>query len=422
MGVLASNIVRSIELVDKQSAIFALYNTDKQKSTRNLSRESGSFIFLQLVKQVLQKMSSNEEAMKTSKQEMLDKCRLYYRGNKKAMDDIDKFEHEYTADQAIKYYTADSFLYRLINKALRTEDIDTLYTYRFYIVDLCSCLVEQSKELYNSASNIRTYRGVKMPQKERQRLCESIGHLISVNGYFSTSRQQKISEAYAGVGSTNISNDLDSIVFDIEVDLEQYPETILADVRHLSKFKDEDEVLFDIGTVFKILSMECNEQQHYWQCRMIATKEGRAIAKEYLDSKQIKLNESNDIESTFGDLLSEMGEWLKSLTHFQNLQKRRPNDPYILFGIGRSHCKLGESDGALSYFKASYDLCMKDTAKWLKLAAAICRYICAVYKDCGNHAEALLSGNEAMNLYRQAGENDNHGYLVATPISYNEHD
>ncbi len=261
--ILASCITKSIELVDKQSAIFALYNTDKQKSTRNLSRESGSFIFLQLVKQVLQKMLSSEEAMQTSKQEMLDNCRLYYRGNKKAMEDIGEFERTYTSDQAIQWYTANSFLYKLINKALRTEDTDALYTYRFYIIDLCACLAEQSKLLYDFTSNIHVYRGAKVPQKERQRLCESIGHLISVNGYFSTSRQLKVSEAYAGVGSINMSNDLDSIVFDIEVDLEQYSETIFADVRHLSKFKDEDEVLFDIGTVFKILSMEYNEQRHY---------------------------------------------------------------------------------------------------------------------------------------------------------------
>jgi predicted RNase H-like nuclease len=121
MRVLASNIVRSIELVDKQSAIFALYNTDKQKSTRNLSRESGSFIFLQLVKQVLRKMSSNEEAMKTSKQEMLDKCRLYYRGNKKAMDDIDKFDsillicaHVWLS--RVKNYTTQHQIYVLIEE------------------------------------------------------------------------------------------------------------------------------------------------------------------------------------------------------------------------------------------------------------------------------------------------------------------
>ena len=126
---LASSITKSIKLIDKQSAMFAFYNADKQKSTRNLSRESGSFIFLQLVKQVLQRMLSNQDAIQTSKQEMLDKCRLYYRGNKKALADIDQFERTYTSDQAVRWYTADSFIYRLINKALRTADIDALYTY-----------------------------------------------------------------------------------------------------------------------------------------------------------------------------------------------------------------------------------------------------------------------------------------------------
>jgi tetratricopeptide (TPR) repeat protein len=405
--VLASKIADSIELFDKQSAIFALYNTDKQKSTRNLSRESGSFIFLQLVKQVLQKMLSNKEAIETSKQEMLDKCRLYYRGNKKAMQDIDEFEREYTSDQAIKWYTANSFLYRLINKALRTEDIDALYTYRFYIVDLCTCLAEQSKELYDSTSNVHVYRGVKMSQKEIERLRESVGHLISVNAYFSTSRQLEVSEAYAGIGSINISNDFDSVVFHIEVDLEKYPETILADVRHLSKFKDEDEVLFDIGTVFKILSMEYSEQQHFWQCQITASNEGRTIGKEYLDLKQIELNESNDIESTFGDLLFDMGEWLKSCTYFQNLKERRPNDPYILFGIGRSYCKFDNLNQGLSYCKAAYDLCMKNDNKRLTLAGKICHFMCRLHDDCSNYREALSCGNEAIDLYREAGEEDN---------------
>lgn len=404
---LASCITHSVQLVDKQLAIFALYDTNKQKSTRNLSRESGSFIFLQLVKQVLQKMLLNEEAVETSKQEMLDKCRLYYRGNKKAMEDIDKFEREYTSDQAIQWYTANSFLYRLINKALRTDDIDGLYTYRFYIVNLCTCLAEQSKLLYDSSSNIHVYRGVKLPQKERQRLCESIGQLISVNGYFSTSRQLKVSEAYAGIGSTNISNDVDSVVFYTEVNLEQYPETILADVRHLSKFKDEDEVLFDIGTVFKILSMQYDEQQYYWQCRIIATNEGRTIAKEYLDFKQTESNESNDIESTFGDLLSEMGDWLKSGIYFQTLAARRPNDPYIIFGIGRSYCYFDKLELALTYFKIAYDLCMKNDDKRLTLAAKICYYISDAHYVCNNYKEALAFGHEAIELYRLAGEDNN---------------
>ena len=401
---LASCITRSIELVNKQSAIFALYNVDKQKSARNLTRESGSFIFLQLVKQVLQKMLSNKEATQASKAEMLERCRLYYRGNRKALSDIDRFDRTYTPNQAIEWYTADSFLYRLINKSLRTEDIDELYKYRFYIVDLCACLAEQSKLLYDSTTKMNVYRGVKLPQGERQRLCESIGHLISVNGYFSTSRNLKVSEAYAGVGSNHVCHGLDCVIFDIEVDLQQYPETILADVRHLSRFSDEEEVLFDIGTVFKILSVDRNEKKQYWHFRLRATDEGRSIAKEYVDLKQLEFNESNDVECTFGTLIFDMGEWRQSRIYFENLDKRRPNDPYVRFGIGRSYYNSDYPEQALKYFQEAYNLCMKDDEKLSKLAAKICCHMSRVYIDCSNYQEALLVANKAMKLYQLVGE------------------
>jgi len=408
---LTLGIQRAIELVDRQSAIFSLYNTDKQKSTRDLSRESGSFIFLQLVKQVIQKMLSNNDAMKTSKQEMLDKCRLYYRGNKKEMENIDKFEREYTSSEAIKWYTNDSFVYKLINKALRTEDINALYIYRFYIIDLRACLTENCKLLHETTSKLRVYRGIKMSKIELERLRESVGHLISVNAFFSTSRQQCVSEAYAGAGikgnNPSISTVFESVIFDIEVNLEQDPDIVLADVRHLSQFKDEDEILFDLGTVFKVQSLKYVNDRHYWKCQMTTSDEGRAIAKEYLDSKKNELNESSDIEIIFGDLLFEMGEWLKSRVYFNSLEERQPNDPRVHFGIARAYFSLNDLNQALSSFKQAYDLCMQSENELLTLAANTCRYACRIHRERGNYNEALAFGNEALELYRRADENDN---------------
>ena len=112
---------------------FNLYNQN-QKSTRNITKESGSFIWHQLLKDVLQKMPSGD---KNAKEEMLDKCHLYYRGNKKKLRNIEQFDKEYSIANAVEWYTKDSFIYKLINKALRTEDVDALYTFRFYLIDLC---------------------------------------------------------------------------------------------------------------------------------------------------------------------------------------------------------------------------------------------------------------------------------------------
>ncbi|CAF3259583.1 unnamed protein product [Rotaria socialis] len=408
---LALSIKNAIEIVDKQSTIFALYDTNKQKSMRDLSRESGSFIFLQLFKQAMKQMAMNNGSTSESKQEMIDRCRMYYRGNEKEIKNIAEFENDYTPNQAIRWYTRDTFIYKLINKALRTDDIDSLYNYRFYIVDLSKYLAENCQILRNLTSNVTVYRGMKLSRLERERIQESIGHHIAVNTFFSTSRQISVAEVYAGIGVQNLlsstSGVFESILFVIDVDLDTFPDLILADIRHLSSFKDEDEVIFDLGTVFKIESFECKDENHYWICRMKASDEGQVIAHEYLDFKQAELNKSSDIEIILGDLLHDMGEWLKSHTYFEQLAVRRINDPQVHFAIARSHDALNRSDHALSHLKQAYILAMESDTKCFALAAKICYYSSRVYYTCNNFADALVFNKKALELYRRAGANDN---------------
>jgi hypothetical protein len=144
---------------------------------------------------------------------------------------------------------------------------------------------------------------MKMSQEERERLRESVGHHITVNGYFSTSRQRSVAEIYAGIGVQNslvsASSILESVLFVIEVDLDAYP-----DISRLSSFRDEKEVLFDLGTVFKIESFDYKDVNPYRIGCMKASDEGCAIAKGDLDFKQAELNKSPDIEIVFGDLVT----------------------------------------------------------------------------------------------------------------------
>ena len=105
----------------------------------------------------------NEEELAIAKEEILTKCREYYRGNLKEMKNIDEFGKTYQPDDAITWYTRDSFVYKLINKALRTEVVQVLYTQRYYIVDLCVRLEENFKilsDFYAFTSALKLYRGM----------------------------------------------------------------------------------------------------------------------------------------------------------------------------------------------------------------------------------------------------------------------
>lgn len=67
-----------------------------------------------------------------AKQELIDFCRHYYRGKNREYKQITEFTESYKLDKSIYWYTKNSFLYKIVNKALRTEDIGQLHISFFY--------------------------------------------------------------------------------------------------------------------------------------------------------------------------------------------------------------------------------------------------------------------------------------------------
>ncbi len=68
-----------------------------------------------------------------SKDDMIIASREYYQDNNSQKKRIDEFEQTYTPENACRWYTYDSFVYRLLNRALRTQDIDIIFKFRFFI-------------------------------------------------------------------------------------------------------------------------------------------------------------------------------------------------------------------------------------------------------------------------------------------------
>jgi hypothetical protein len=128
-------IPKTICLASKQTLAFSLFD-QKQRSTKDLTKDSASFLWYQLLIDVLRQMPQTDHA----KQQMLDTCSTYYRANKQVLEKIQQFQSMYTPADAISWYTADSFVYRLLNKALRVEDIELVHIFRFFIIDLCAQL------------------------------------------------------------------------------------------------------------------------------------------------------------------------------------------------------------------------------------------------------------------------------------------
>ncbi|CAF1432879.1 unnamed protein product, partial [Didymodactylos carnosus] len=281
-----------------------------------LTKESAEFLWYQLIRDYL----INIPKTVNSQQEMIDKCRSYYRGNQSYLKYVNEFQETYKTNQnGIKWYTKTSFIYRLVNQALRTEDIEALLTLRYYIVDLCTWLKQESDELkeYLCRITITLYRGLKLSDDEIEKLKNNIDNLISTNGFLSTSKSIEIACAFA----TNV-------LFEIKVNTE-VENIIFAHISEYSMIKGEGEVLFDLGTTFRITNVEYNDNIKLWIVSMIDdVDEGFNIIKDYIKMKKQKMNEimTGKISFSSGWLLIEMGQYTKAIYYFENLLQYTTNE------------------------------------------------------------------------------------------------
>ncbi|UJR06736.1 hypothetical protein I4U23_011025 [Adineta vaga] len=98
----------------------------EEKSSKDLSTEQSTFVWFELLTDLLFRMKQTEK----SKLDMIEQCRLVYKDNEK--EKITKFQTTYKSVDAIRWYTDDSFLYKLLNKAFRTETFDIIFKFRFF--------------------------------------------------------------------------------------------------------------------------------------------------------------------------------------------------------------------------------------------------------------------------------------------------
>ncbi|CAF5015542.1 unnamed protein product [Rotaria sp. Silwood1] len=220
-----------------------------QHSFCYLNKESLKFLLCQSLIEIFIKMRYDQNAFK----HMCGLCRMYCKENP---SEIDQFEDNYHPTKAIYYYTRASFLFRVINQILRLYDVDRIYRFGCYMADLHKQLEDLgNKQRCDSNQTIKkVYRGKKLSTDILQQLKDNIGHPISMNGLLSTTEHCDVARCFAGM--EGVQNEYQSVIFEMNIDNTAKLTTPYANVSGLSAIKDENEILFFMGFVWKIKSME----------------------------------------------------------------------------------------------------------------------------------------------------------------------
>jgi len=301
---------------------FHLFNR-KGKTMRDLSKESASFMWSQFLVDVLKRFPVDENTY----EEMLRFCEECYREDKIELQKIQEFRVCQSRD-VIRWYSKDSFLYRLLNTALRTEDVDDLYRFRGYIIDLCYAIeCKQNQQRRQSdvfPTSGKCYRGQIMLESEFNRIKDSIGQgqLILVNSFFSASLDKNIAEEFAGC---DLPDDEKSVLIEIDYDL-NLQHTTFAFIGDQSVHPEEQEILFNLCAVFRMKNVY--EDDKYGYIHLKTTDEGYEIFKEYHQFTQFDI-ECPTIEIVFGRLRMMMGQYEKAVKYFELLSAKSLDDENI---------------------------------------------------------------------------------------------
>ena len=292
---------------------------------------------------------------------MLRTCRQYYRDKPQICKDINDFELNYHIDDCISWYTKETFVYKLINKALRTEDIEQLYLFRYYISDLSKQLAHKYELIKNGVEKkFRLYRGTPTTIQEFERLKANIGKLFAVNSYWSTSRNRSSALTFAKPFRHN--PDVVAVLYEIECNLEdQHDSAIFADISDLSYFNSEEEILFDAGSIFRIekIQEEEDEEDHtkVYTIQIKTTDEGEKLGKEYVEYNRTQMDEESP-RIMLSILLKRMGKFKRSLQFLYYLLEN-PHDEnlaYIHNRIGIALKDEKQYEQALAHLKKAFHM------------------------------------------------------------------
>ncbi|CAF1624777.1 unnamed protein product [Rotaria sp. Silwood1] len=169
---------------------------------------------------------------------------------------------DYIKQLTIWWYTRDSFIYRILNKALRQNNIELLFLFGFFVQDMYRQLkdiYELDKKRYTNENQVvMVYRGQLMSRHEIPILRINTDH-IGNNAFFSTTMDRSLALFYTGPGE--LTDEFQSVLFEIELNVHDESYLPFADISHLSSFPNESEILFMIGTQFMLSTV--NDQLDY---------------------------------------------------------------------------------------------------------------------------------------------------------------
>ena len=379
---------------EHDSIAMSFISMDNKVSTINLNQLDPSFMYTQLMKEILLEMEDDT----TSIPIFTDYCRRIYKDNKRQLDIIDEFERTYRSETAIWWYTRQCFIFQMLNQALRELQGDAIINMGFFIRHLHQQiqLLHATQVQSYGGQPFTVYRGQGLSKVDFEKHLKTRGALMCFNNFLSTTKKEDVSLVFAKKASAR--HNFVGIVFRIVVNPATSSSPFAA-VEESSCFRREDEILFSMNTVFRIGDIVSIDPNNFiYQVDLTLTNDDDKELRTLTDSIRIKTVCTNRWDK-LGRLLIDISQLGKAEELYSTLlqQVSEPLETALYcHQLVNIKARQGDYETAHQYAAKSMEMCQKSVPANHPNLAACYGYMAVLYRDMGEYSKALSFHEKAL--------------------------
>ncbi|CAF0757700.1 unnamed protein product [Adineta steineri] len=381
-----------IKQFNQDSISVSFVPVNEMASTGNLNQLEPTFMYTQIFKDILLDMKHDEQAIK----QFIDYCR---KNNSMSPINIDRFEKNYQAQSAIWCYTSFN-IYSMLNYALRTLDADGIITMGFFMCRLHQEIQQLHQQQFNTdhGEPFIVYRGQGLLISDFEKLQKLKGGLISFNNFLSTSTDKEVSIGFAQGALGN--GDMVGILFIMSID-PCIKSTPFASIKEESYFKEEEEILFSMHTVFRVnVIKQMDNTNILYQVELELTSD---------DDHQLRLLTDRIREEAsgstgwrrLGTLLLIISQFNKAEELYNVLLEQKSDESekaYYYHQLGYIKHNQGDYKKAILYYEQGHKIKQKTLPSNHRSLGASYINIGCVYSTTGEYLKALSYYEKALKI------------------------
>lgn len=375
-------------------------NDSSSAFIKDINQLDPSFMYTQLFKEILLEIGDEDDA--NAIQFFTTYCRQVYSGNAAQLKNIAKFEGEFLLNKPIWWYTSEYFLYSMLNRALRTLDVNIMLKMGFFI-RLLHRNIEQLRQEQSTdfQGQFTVFRGQCLSKSDFEKLFKSKGGLISFNSFLSTSRNKDVSMIFADSDPMDLDSTGVLFIMNIEPTLSNSPFALVKDI---SQFQSEEEILFSMHTVFRIEDIEkVNQNSAVWYVHLTLTADNDS----YLAALAKCINEESSGTigwERMGHLMHTLGESDKGEEVYRRLLEQSSNERDIsnyYHHLGVMKDRRGEYTEAIQFYEKSIAIQERATDPNHKRLETTYHNMGLAYSNMGEYSKALLFYEKTLDIKKQ---------------------